>query len=92
MFSLAAPRLPRMANPFRMFVALMCAIHVRPNGSVYLFIMAIDEVDSFVDDGEAGDAMVGGGVKRECRVAAKRWCWEFVFGVLVLDFRVWKKP
>lgn len=33
-------------NPFRMFVALMCAIHVRINGSVYLFIMANDEVDS----------------------------------------------
>jgi hypothetical protein len=45
----------RMANPFRMFVALMCAIHVRLNGSVYLFIMAIDEVDSFVYDSKSGD-------------------------------------
>jgi hypothetical protein len=29
----------------------MCAIHVWINGSVYLFIMGSDEVDSFVYDG-----------------------------------------
>lgn len=38
----------------RMFVALMCAIHVWINGSVYLFIMGNDEVDSFVYNGVLG--------------------------------------